>query len=215
MKRILCIILTIMMTLTLVSCGSSGNDPEPQPLPEEGQMTPVQTADAFLKAFKSKDTEKMKEYYEGEISDLSMIEEEDDSAMADLINAMVEKILDFDYSLGNETIKGDEASVEVNFTTYDFSGILQDIMNNLMSDAVALGLSGLSQEEMEAEINELIGSKFSAALDSADKDWEGKVTMDLVKKDSKWLVKDVSGATSFMNALSGGLMDFAESLNDN
>ena len=178
-------------------------------------MTPVQTADAFLKAFKSKDTEKMKEYYEGEISDLSMIEEEDDSAMADLINAMVEKILDFDYSLGNETIKGDEASVEVNFTTYDFSGILQDIMNNLMSDAVALGLSGLSQEEMEAEINELIGSKFSAALDSADKDWEGMVTMDLVKKDGKWLVKDVSGAKSFMNALSGGLMDFAESLNDN
>ena len=41
------------------------------------------------------------------------------------------------------------------------------------------------------------------------------VTMDLVKKDGKWLVKDVSGAKSFMNALSGGLMDFAESLNDN
>ena len=76
-------------------------------------------------------------------------------------------------------------------------------------------MSGLSQEEMEAEINELIGSKFSDALDSAEKNWEGEVTMELVKKDGKWLVKDVSGATSFMNALSGGLMDFAESLNDN
>ena len=196
-----------MMVFTMTACGGSS----PAGSKEEA-MSPTDTMDAFLQAFKAKDFEKMQEYYEGEAGDLSMLEEEDDEALKDVINVLVDNMLSFEYTIDNEQIDGDSATVDVNFTTYDFGGILQNIMGDLMSDAVALGLSGLSQEEMEAEINELIGTKFKEGLDGASKDKEVKVTMNLVMKDGKWLVKDVSDASEFMNALSGGLMDLADSL---
>ncbi len=206
MKKIFCILLTLVMVFTMAACG--GNAPAKQ----DEIMSPTDTMVAFLQALKAKDFEKMQEYYEGEAGDLSMLEEEDDEALKDVINVLVDRILDFEYTIDNEQIDGETATVDVNFKTYDFGGVLQDIMGNLMSDAVALGLSGLSQEEMEAEINELIGTKFKEALDGASKDKEVKVTMDLVMKDGKWMVKDVSDANEFMNALSGGLMDLADSL---
>ena len=196
-----------MMVFTMAACG--GGSPAGS---KEETMSPTDTMDAFLQALKAKDFEKMQEYYEGEAGDLSMLEEEDDEALKDVINVLVDNMLDFEYTIDNEQIDGDSATVDVNFKTYDFGGILQDIMGNLMSDAVALGLSGLSQEEMEAEINELIGTKFKEGLDGASKDKEVKVTMNLIMKDGKWMVKDVSDANEFMNALSGGLMDLADSL---
>ena len=98
--------------------------------------------------------------------------------------------------------------------TYDLGGILKDIIENLGSDIFALSLSGLSQEELESEVNELIGIKFKEIISNAKKDYSGTVPLKLVLKDGKWLVKDVSGSSDFMNALSGGLMDFAESLED-
>ena len=207
MKKIFCIIMVVMMVFTMAACG--GGSPSGS---KEETMSPTDTMNAFLQALKAKDFEKMQEYYEGEAGDLSMLEEEDDEALKDVINVLVDNMLDFEYTIDNEQIDGDSATVDVNFKTYDFGGILQDIMGNLMSDAVALGLSGLSQEEMEAEINELIGTKFKEALDGASKDKEAKITMALVMKDGKWVVKDVSDANEFMNALSGGLMDLADSL---
>ncbi len=205
MRKFFAILLMITMVFTFTSCGGASNTPA-------DQLTPTETAEKFLAGLKAKDLEAVEEYYEGDIGDLNMLEEDDDPAMADVINAMVDKIFDFEYVLGNEKIDGDSATVEAEITSYDFGGIIQEIMGGLMEDAIALGLTGMSQEEMEAEINELIGSKFKEALDNAPKDHTIKVDMELVKKDGKWLVKDLASSQDFLNAISGGLMELAESL---
>ena len=205
--------MVVIISISLISCGSS-DDIGTDPISSEDQISPAQTADAFLEAFRDRDTEKLKEYYEGDVADLSMIEEEDDPALSGVINVLAEKIFDFDYAIGEEQIDGSSAKVAVTITTYDFAGIMQEIMSDLLSDAVVLGIAGLDQEEMEVEINELISGKFSDALASASKDCDISTTMNLVKKDGKWVVKSLSNENSFINALSGGLMDLADSLAD-
>ena len=205
MRKFFAILLMITLVFTFTSCGGTSKT-------QTDQLTPTETADKFLAGLKAKDLEAVEEYYEGDIGDLTMLEEEDEPALADVINAMVDKIFDFDYVLGNEKIDGDSATVEVELTTYDFGGIIQEIMGGLMEDAFALKLTGMSQEEMEAEINELIGGKFKEALDNAAKDHTIKVPMELTRKDGKWVVKDLASSKDFLNALSGGLMELADSL---
>ena len=207
MRKFFAILLMITLVFTFTSCGGTSKT-------QTDQLTPTETADKFLAGLKAKDLEAVEEYYEGDIGDLTMLEEEDEPALADVINAMVDKIFDFDYVLGNEKIDGDSATVEVELTTYDFGGIIQEIMGGLMEDAFALKLTGMSQEEMEAEINELIGGKFKEALDNAAKDHTIKVPMELTRKDGKWVVKDLASSKDFLNALSGGLMELADSLQE-
>ena len=207
MRKFFAILLMITLVFTFTSCGGTSKT-------QTDQLTPIETADKFLAGLKAKDLEAVEEYYEGDIGDLTMLEEEDEPALADVINAMVDKIFDFDYVLGNEKIDGDSATVEVELTTYDFGGIIQEIMGGLMEDAFALKLTGMSQEEMEAEINELIGGKFKEALDNAAKDHTIKVPMELTRKDGKWVVKDLASSKDFLNALSGGLMELADSLQE-
>ena len=210
MKKIFCIIMVIVMALSLASCGGSAAEPE-ETAPA---MSPTETVDSFLTAFKAGDFEGAKEFYEGSADDLSMIEEEDDPALSGVIADLTSRILDFDYELSNEVINGETATVDVRFTTIDFGQIMGEVLDSMLSDSVALALSGLSQDELEAEINELVESKFSEILKTAKKDKVSDVTVELVLKDGKWLIKDLSDSEEILDAISGGLIEFAESIGD-
>ena len=205
MKKILSVLLIIVLALSLSSCGSAA--PE-----DDNGMTPTDTMDAFLRALKARDFDTLQEYYEGEIGDLDLLEEGDDSALSGMIDGLVDRILDFEYSLDNETIKGNDATVDVYFKTYDLGKIMQDLIQSMMTDAATLALPNLDQDELEAEINAIMSEKFDEAMKTAEKDKAIKITMNLIKKDGRWLVKDVTDREDFMNALSGGLMELANSL---
>ena len=205
MKKYISLLLVFVLIFTFVSCGSSNSS-------EGSDLTPTETLDAFIQALKAKDFDTLQKYYEGEIGDLSMLQEEDDSALSGIVEGLMDKILDFEYTLDNEVITEDTATVDLHFKTYDLGKIMQDLITAILSDATALGLAGLDQEEMEAEVNEIMTQKFNEAIENAEKDLDIPVTMDLVKKDGSWVVKDISEKDDFMNALSGGLLEFTEGL---
>ena len=206
MKKILCVILALTLVFTMSSCGKDSSGEE--------TLSPIQTVDAFLQALKAKDTETLQEYYEGEIGDLDLMKGEDDPALSGLIDIMTDKLLDFDYTLSNEQIDKDKATVDVTIKTIDFGAIMKDLIQDILQDAFALGLASYDQEELEEKINEIMTEKFSQAVDKADKTSTITVPVKLVKKKGKWLIKDITDASDFMNALSGGLMEFAGSLDD-
>ena len=199
------------MVFTMAACG---NKPSAQNTDEEEIMSPTQTLDAFLKAFKARDADKLNEFYEGESDDLIFWKDLEDPALSGLMDKMMEKLLDFDYALSNEKIDGKTATVDVNFTTYDIGGIMKDIIENMLSDAAALALSGLTQEELEAEINEIMTKKFEEYAKIAKKEKVVSVPVNLVMINGRWLVKDISRTDDIMDALSGGLTEFAENIGD-
>ena len=199
------------MVFSMAACG---NKPSAQNTDEEEIMSPTQTLDAFLKAFKARDADKLNEFYEGESDDLIFWKDLEDPALAGLMDKMMEKLLDFDYALSNEKIDGKTATVDVNFTTYDIGGIMKDIIENMLSDAAALALSGLTQEELEAEINEIMTKKFEEYAKIAKKEKVVSVPVNLVMINGRWLVKDISRTDDIMDALSGGLTEFAENIGD-
>ena len=211
MKKIFCILLIVAMVFTMAACG---NKPSAQNTDEEEIMSPTQTLDAFLKAFKARDVDKLNEFYEGEADDLIFWKDLEDPALSGLMDKMMEKLLDFDYALSNEKIDGKTATVDVNFTTYDIGGIMKDIIENMLSDAAALALSGLTQEELEAEINEIMTKKFEEYAKIAKKEKVMSVPVNLVMINGRWLVKDISRNDDIMDALSGGLTEFAENIGD-
>ena len=211
MKKIFCILLIVAMVFTMAACG---NKPSAQNTDEEEIMSPTQTLDAFLKAFKARDADKLNEFYEGESDDLIFWKDLEDPALSGLMDKMMEKLLDFDYALSNEKIDGKTATVDVNFTTYNIGGIMKDIIENMLSDAAALALSGLTQEELETEINEIMTKKFEEYAKIAKKEKVVSVPVNLVMINGRWLVKDISRTDDIMDALSGGLTEFAENIGD-
>ena len=206
MKKILSLLLITLMIFSIASCGGAQEDVQ--------GPSPTETMDSFLQAIKARDFDTAAQYYEGDIGDLSAIEETEDPVMSGIINSLVDKMLDFDYTLSDEKIKNDTATVDVNFTTYDLAKIMNELIVGILTDAPALGLTGMDQEEMEAEIAEILSIQFKEAMDGAAKDTSMTITVNLVKKDGNWLVKDLSSADDFMNALSGGILEYANGIED-
>ncbi|MBO5994810.1 MAG: hypothetical protein J6Q41_04800 [Firmicutes bacterium] len=211
MKKIFCILLIIAMIFTMAACGNKG----PTQVPEEEEiMSPTNTLDAFLKAFKARDVDELNEYYEGESDDLIFWKDMEEPALEGLMDKMMAKLLDFDYVLSNEKIDGKNATVDVNFKTYDIGGIMTDIFNSLKSDLYTLAISGLSPEELEAEISDIMAKKFEEYSEIAKKEKVVAVPVKLVMINNKWFVKDLSRADEIKDALSGGLIKFAENIGD-
>ena len=183
MKKIFCILLIIAMIFTMAACGNKG--PTQVPEDEEEIMSPTNTLDAFLKAFKARDVDELNEYYEGESDDLIFWKDMEEPALEGLMDKMMAKLLDFDYVLSNEKIDGKNATVDVNFKTYDIGGIMTDIFNSLKSDLYTLAISGLSPEELEAEISDIMAKKFEEYSEIAKKEKVVAVPVKLVMINNK------------------------------
>lgn len=205
MKKTICIILISALIFTFASCGRA------KPVPVE-ELTPTLTADAFLKALKAGDMEALEQFYEGDVKDFSLEEEIDDPLILALANQVIGKMLDFEYTLDNEQIDGSTATVDVLFMTYDFEGILKDLTGSLISNIMELGIWNMPQEEMEQKIYALLAEELTEALKTASKDKEASVTMKLVKKGGRWMVKDMNRTDDFMHAISGGFSKFSEGI---
>ena len=204
MKKILSLLLITVMVFSMASCGAK----------EDQGPSPTVTVDNFLKAIKAQDFETAAQYYEGDISGLGMLQEEDDPVLSGILGSLTEKILDFEYTLDNEVIEKNAATVDINFKTYDLGKVMEELINSILADASALNLMGLDQEEMEAEIAEILDVQFQKIMQNASKDKTITVTVNLVKKKGVWLLKDLTDKEDFMNALSGGIMEFANGIED-
>ena len=192
----------------MASCGKSKS------LPGSDDLSPTLTADAFLKALKARDMEALEQVYEGDVKDFSLEEEIEDPMLLALADKAFEKMLDFDYILDNEQIDGNNATVDVMFKTYDFEGILEDLTKDVISNILNLGVFSTDPEAIQQELFKVLTEEFADALKTAKKDKDVSITLKLVRKGGKWMVKDINRSDDFMYALSGGLSKLTEGLDN-
>ena len=208
MKKTLCIFLIFTLVFAMASCGKSKS------VPTSEDLTPSLTADAFLKALKARDMDALEKVYEGDVKDFSLEEEIEDPMLLALADKAIEKMLDFDYILDNEQIDGNNATVDVLFKTYDFEGILEDLTKDVISNIMNLGIWNSDPEDIEKKVFEVLAEEFTEALKTAKKDKDVSVTLKLVRKGGKWMVKDINRSDDLMYALSGGFSKLTEGLDN-
>ena len=197
MKKIVVLILAISLCLTLASCGSS-------------QPTPTDVVNTYLAAIKSDDTETISKVYAGETSDADFEMADSDAYGDDLSKNLEEKFLSFDYEVKDETIDGDKATLKVLVKTYDFGDIFSQTLEEYINQAFSNLFSDISEEELDSMMEEIMAEKLNATA----KDYENTGTVNLTKTEDGWIIDKFADDSDFINALTGGLMDYANKLND-
>lgn len=114
--------------------------------------------------------------------------------------ALVNKVLEFDYQLGEEKIDGDKATVETTITTYPFGEIFTGIVADFITQAFA------NPDMTDDDASALLDQLLMDALDKADKTYSKTITIELAQEDGKWVVQE---SDEMSNALTGGMLDFA------
>ena len=117
-------------------------------------------------------------------------------------SALVDKILEFEYEIGEEKVDGDSATVELTVTTYPFGDIFTDLLTKIMSSGEELA------NMTEDELNDWIGDTLTEMLDGAEKTYTETISVPLELEDDQWVVQEDE---DFANAITGGMMDFANS----
>lgn len=197
MKKIIAVLVVFILSFGLVSCG---------------EPSPTDQVDAFLQAIKTQDAESLKTLYAG--GDFSILEdtESDDEKFDKLFEEkLMPKLLDFDYTLSNEKIKDDKATVDVAFTTYNMGNAITSFMTNYFTQAFTMALSGSSNEQLESLAVTLLTTEINK-LDS--KDYKQTVTISLSKKDDTWIIDGFEENGDFYNAITGGIIEAGKNLED-
>lgn len=114
--------------------------------------------------------------------------------------ALVNKVLEFDYQLGEEKIDGDKATVETTITTYPFGEIFTGIVADFITQAFA------NPDMTDDDASALLDQLLMDALDKADKTYSKTITIELSQEDGEWVVQE---SDEMSNALTGGMLDFA------
>ena len=115
--------------------------------------------------------------------------------------ALIDKVLEFDYEIGEESIDGDTATVELTITTYPLGDIFTTVLSELFSSDME-ELASMTEDELMAWMDETLISQ----LDAAEKTYVTDVTVTLNQEDGQWVVQEDQ---EFSNALTGGMIDFA------
>ncbi len=174
MKKIAVLLLALIMCFTFAACSS--------PSPSDA-----------LKA----DLEDAKSSPDEIIGDMGS-----DGFGEEATEALVNKVLEFDYELGKETIDGDTATVEATITTYPFGEMFSNLLISFMGQAMSDPT--MTEETMMDTLDQLLMD----ALDSAEKTYKSTVTVTLINDGQAWVVQE---SDELSNALTGGMLDFADS----
>ena len=180
---------------------------------------PAVVADEFITAMKSQDFEKVKslsaqgdvqdevsDTIEDILSDTGADDSEDPSTQL-----FMEKLFDFDYTIGEEKIDGDNATVEVSFKTYDFYAMLGSYLEKAFSKVLELAFSGSSEEEISGLGAQLLEEELGALT---EKNREAAATLNLVKTDGEWKVTNMDENTEFLDGMFGGLFSIVNALDE-
>ena len=199
------ILLVCAMSFAMCGCGS----------------TPAESAEIFLNAMKQSDAQTMQGVYSGddaseEINSLLSILDEDDlkngkeNLDEENINKLKEMILDFDYTIGDVTEDGNNATVKVSITTYDLESAMENYLIEFVSQGMVLALKGGNSSKLSKLSNKLL----SQELESCEKNLQTDISLPMVKTGGKWKVVDFSDNDTIMNALTGNLGNLEDEINN-
>lgn len=193
MKKLLSAFLCMAMVCVMAGCSSK-------------EPTPSDSAKAFLDAYKAQNSEELNKYATKEFSKEDMIGFTDDMSdiPAESQEAMKEalkKIVDVEYTIGEETPSEDKATVAVSMTSYPLGETFQKWLGEALATALANAFNPTMSEE---EANKQIADSLINALNGMEKTYKKDVVVNLVKVDDTWKV-DTDNNDDLLDALSGGL----------
>ena len=192
MKKLITII-TVILLILLVGCSSA--------------PSPTNVVDDYLKSVQKDPFSKF--------NDQLNLDESSEEEVA-LFNQLSEMLKKQTYTLDNETINGDNATVDVHYKTYDYVSPLQDALKEYLAQAFASAFSGTetSQEELSNMMYKLYAEKLATAAES-NPEKEFNYTVKLTKVDGKWEMEDLSSNNEFIDGFVGGLYTAFSNLSNN
>lgn len=200
-KRILSIVLALGLVFSLCACGGP---------------TPTDTVDTFLSSMKAQDAETLNGVYSDDdfdfITDMDM---ESDGSQPETDKVLNEKLLpmllEFDYTLSNEQIKEDKATVDVTITTYNFGAAMTTFFSSYMTQAFAL----IFDDNAESKLDGIGANLLTAELDKlAEKNCEKTATISLTATDEGWVIDEIDDEGELMDALTGGMVSSMSAFED-
>ncbi|MBQ1630097.1 MAG: DUF5105 domain-containing protein [Firmicutes bacterium] len=205
-RKFFALSLIIVLAFTLASCGGTQTPAEP----EEPEDTPTMALDTMLKSVQDLDFETAQQYYSGDMGSLEGMNENASSETAEVVDKMLRDALNFEYALDNEVISSDgqTATVDIVFTTYNMGEIFKKIIEELMARATVLQEGGMTADQFQAEMNNIVIGIYNDILKTAEKNLEISLTVNLTKVDGQWKVDDLKDSTEFLDALTGGLISY-------
>ena len=194
MRKIFSIFLIFVLAASLSACGSA--------------PTHKDIAENYLAAIKAQDEEGISALSEGSYSedelmgtvDLVLGESEEGEEYDEATKKFKEKVIDFDYTIGEERIDGENAEVDVTIKTYDFGTMLGQYAERAMSELMAAAVDGASQEEIDAMDRKILEEELDKLT---EKSYETTVPMKLKKVEGEWKVAKMEDDSEFMNAILG------------
>lgn len=190
MKKVISILLSLAMVLSLVGCSGS---------------SPKDTVSSYLDSFKSGKVEESRQYIkettdtQAENASTKVLDNEDpevDAAMKKAYSKLTYKILD-------STVDGDKATVETEITAPNLGVIMTELIQESMPLAFA---SAFSENAEDDNMDELMNTMLIDKLNSKDLSMISKtVNINLVKENDTWLIEFdddlVDGLTGNMSAI--------------
>lgn len=120
-------------------------------------------------------------------------------------------MLEFDFTVSNEQIDGDSATVDVAFKTYDIGKAMAEFAKEYLKQGMSLKLKKTSDDEINKAAETIMKDQISKLT---EKTYEKTAKLNLVKKDGNWVVDKLDNNTDALDAMSGGLYTFAKNLSN-
>lgn len=197
-RRILSLLMVFVVTVSLCSCGTP---------------SPTDTVDKFLNGIKTQNNEEIKGIYaDEEFEFANELDEEDGKELNKVLQEkMFPMLMDFQYTLSNEVIDGNKATVDVTVKTYNFGGAFTNFMSNYLTQAFALAFS----DSNESKIDKLAANLLETELtDLTEKTYEETATITLTSTENGWVIDELEDDGEVMNVLTGGIVKSVSSMNN-
>lgn len=188
MKKISIIFLSVILVLTVGACSST--------------PSPTKVVDAFFK-------ELMKDPFATYNDDLNLgNSSEEEIALYNQFSEMLKKQT---YTLDNEKIDGEKATVDVHMKTYDYTKSFGNAIADYFGQAISAAFSGADEETLNKMLYKIWTEKLvEDAENGLTKSFD--YTVKLNKTDGKWVMEDLSKNEAFVDGFIGGLLSALEQL---
>ena len=197
MKKTICIILVLLMSISFFACGSSG---------------PEGTVKTFCAGLKEFDADKIQGCLVNGTS-ATLFSTDGNEMMTALLDLFKKWSSSMTYDIVSSDINGDKASVTVDFTYTDASPVIKAALSDYITRVFALAFSGGDTS------GEAIMQLFLECVDSAAGTVEtakasATVVFNLVKDGSKWKIESVPAevANIASSNVTGVLENFSSGL---
>lgn len=208
MRKFFALMLALIMTLSLVACGSNSS-PEPTVTKfcDALKAFDMETASA---CFVSTDNAVEDPYAEGNEEALDIFTEQ-------AIEYLKSRAKEMTYVIGESTIDGDKATVPVTFTYVDASPVISAALADYMTQAFALAFSGADDSILET----LFGTIFIEKTESVSTaTTTSTIEFECIKQENEWKIQSLTDSaqyeiTNIMSCnLSKAFDAFADSFNE-